>query len=262
MGLDIYLYRYENFEETRRKEDLQSQFTDKLWEEAGEYDDLTDEQKEEIRRKSKENAVSLGLDENEDDKENVQRVEMDHPDYPDHYFKIGYFRSSYNEGGIERILKNLDLPTLHDVFLDGEDQDYYVKPDWQKALEKVESLISEFQKKGAYRVRAVYPEKFGGEIPKSESEALKIFEEEVARHPNSDYNYSNGKGEFFFAHPEKILAMIPGQNRYIFNDRPCIFVVSESDNTWYINALKIVKETCEFVLAKEDKDKYYLHWSG
>jgi hypothetical protein len=126
-----------------------------------------------------------------------EKVEIDHPDYPDHYFKIGYFRSSYNESGINRILKNMDLPTLNEVF-NISDVEYYFQPDWQKALENVESLIVEFQKKGAYRVRAVYPENFGNEV----------------------------------------------------------------DNSWYIQALEIVKETCKLVLSKEDKEKYYLRWSG
>ena len=261
MGLDIYLYRYENFEETRRKEDLYSEKSEKMWEEAGDYDSLSDEQKEAIRKKVSDYALSLGLDKDGDDESMYEKVEIDHPDYPDHYFKIGYFRNSYNEAGIQRILKNLDLPTLDDVF-NTSDGEYYVKPDWQKALENVESLISEFKKKGAYRVRAVYPEKFGGEVPKSEAEALKIFQEEIDKHEGKcDYNYSNVKGEFSFHEPQKVLAMIPGQN-YIFNDRPCTFIITESDNTWYIQALEIVKETCKFVLSKEDKEKYYLRWSG
>ena len=262
MGLDIYLYRYENFEETRRKEDLHSEFYDKTWEEVDDYYSLSDQEKEAIRNKTIEYALSLGLDNDGSDRSMYEKVEIDHPDYPDHYFKIGYFRSSYNESGINRILKNMDLPTLDEVF-NISDGEYYFQPDWQKALENVESLIVEFQKKGAYRVRAVYPEKFGDEVPKSEAEALKLFQEEIDRHEGKcDYNYSNGKGEFSFYRPEKILAMIPGQNRYIFTNRPCTFVVTESDNSWYIQALEIVKETCKLVLSKEDKEKYYLRWSG
>lgn len=262
MGLDIYLYRYENFEETQRKENLHTEFYDKAWEDVTDYDSLSEEEKDAIRDKINQYALSIGLEEDGSDRSMYEKVEMDHPDYPDHYFKIGYFRSSYNEGGINRILKNLNLPTLEGIF-DVHDGEYYVHPDWQEALEKVESLIVEFQKKGAYRVRAVYPDKFGGEVPKSEAEALKIFEEEINRHGEKcDYNYSNAKGEFSFHSPQKVLAMIPGQNRYIFNDRPCTFVITESDNSWYLQALEIIKETCKLVLSKEDKEKYYLRWSG
>jgi len=262
MGLDIYLYRYENFEETRRKEDLHSEFYDKTWEEVADYDSLSEEEKDAIRDKINQYALSIGLEEDGSDRSMYEKVEMDHPDYPDHYFKIGYFRSSYNESGIQRILKNMDLPTLNDVF-NVNDNEYHVKPDWEKALENVESLILRFKEKGNYRVRAVYPDKFGGEVPGSEAEALKIFQEEIDKHEGKcDYNYSSAKGEFSYHSPQKVLAMIPGQNRYIFNDRPCTFVVTESDNSWYLQSLEIVRETCKFVLAKEDKEKYYLHWSG
>ena len=32
MGLDIYLYRYEDFEETQKKENLYSEYENKVWE--------------------------------------------------------------------------------------------------------------------------------------------------------------------------------------------------------------------------------------
>ena len=53
---------------------------------------------------------------------------------PKHLFKLGYFRSSYNERGIERVMRNINLPGLHDIFgVKGEE--YNVRPDWQEALE-------------------------------------------------------------------------------------------------------------------------------
>ena len=263
MGLDIYLYKYKNFEETRRKEKLYDKFSEEIWDkEPGEYEDISEERKEAIRKSNKEYALSLGLSEDGSDSGGYERIEIDHPDYPDHYCKIGYFRSSYNEGGINRILGNMGLPVLGELFEVDKDE-YYIKPDWQKALSNIENLIEKFREKPAYRVRAVYPETFGRECPKSEAEALESFQEEIDKTGGScNYNYSNGKGEFSFHEPQKVLAMIPGQSRYIFNDRPCVFVVTESDNTWYLQALEIMAETCRFVLAKEDKEQYYLHWSG
>jgi hypothetical protein len=55
--------------------------------------------------------------------------------------------------------------------------------------------------------------------------------------------------------------MIPGIQT-VLGTRPCIYVVTESDNTWYLQALEVVRETIEFVLSQEDKELYYLHWSG
>ena len=62
MGLDIYLYKYENFEETTRKEELHGEFEEKLYE-GLEYSELSEEQKEELREKIKAHAKSLGLHE-------------------------------------------------------------------------------------------------------------------------------------------------------------------------------------------------------
>lgn len=35
-----------------------------------------------------------------------EKIEIDSKVYPDHLFKVGYLRSSYNGGGIERVLGN------------------------------------------------------------------------------------------------------------------------------------------------------------
>jgi hypothetical protein len=42
-------------------------------------------------------------------------VEEPSAKYPEHYFKIGYFRSEYHENGINDVLDRLGLPNLIDV---------------------------------------------------------------------------------------------------------------------------------------------------
>jgi hypothetical protein len=262
MGLDIYLYRYDNFEKTRELEQKQSEFNDKTWEDVGEYDSLTDEQKDEVRSKIKEHAKTLGLDEWGSDETTVEQIQEPHPLYPDHYFKIGYFRSSYNSGGIERILRNLGLPTMSDIF-DHEGKDYHFQPNWEESLVRCEDAIQQFIQKGAYRVHHVSNNIFNEPKIHSEKDALDVFMEELNKHkPNEEgYNYNNINGEFSFHEPEKVLAMIPGTYK-ILNKQPCVYVVTESDNTWYIQALEIVRDTIKYVLSKENKEQYYLHWSG
>lgn len=261
MGLDIYLYRYDNFEKTRELEEDHNLVSERRWKDAGDYDSLTKEQRDEISQKNKEYALSLGLDEWGSDKTNVEQIEEPHPDYPDHYFKIGYFRSSYNEGGIERILRNLGLPTMSDIF--NHDDEYYFQPNWENSLVRCEEVIEMFKQKGAYRVHHVSGNMFQPPKIHSEKEALDIFMEELNRRKPGDegYNYNNINGEFSFHEPQKVLAMIPGTYK-IFNEQPCVYVVTESDNTWYINALEIVRDTIKYVLSKENKEQYYLHWSG
>ena len=259
MGLDIYLYKYQDFEKTQRLEKEYEEFSEKLWE-GLDYESLSKEKKDELREKEKQFAASLGLDDWGSDKDGHSKVEHPHPDYPDHYFQIGYFRSSYNEGGIERILRNLELPTMHDIFQKG-DEEYAFQPNWQDALTRVTDLIEKFKEKGAYRVHAVTANFFSESEIKSEAQALAAFTAELSRENPLKSNYSNKTGEFYMTDPLKVLAMIPGKYK-LLRERDCVYVVTESDNTWYIQALEIVKATCEYVLAQADINQYYLHWSG
>jgi hypothetical protein len=47
---------------------------------------------------------------------------------------------------------------------------------------------------------------------------------------------------------------------------PAVFVVYEKEpdekEDWYLTALKITRETIEYVLAQPDREQYYLSWSA
>lgn len=257
MGLDIYLYKCDP--KTRGAKAKYDKESDRLWEEAGEYETLTDEQKDAIRAKEKAFALSLGL--NEDGSNPLEeKIEHDSQQYPDHYFKIGYFRSSYNSSGIQRILRNMGLPNLDWVFDRKEDQ-YEFTPDWEQSLARIDELIAKLAEKGAYRVEAHSGNMFKKPDVHSETEALEVFLSELNKDRTFDSNYSNGMGAFFTHEPLKVLALIPG-TQTLFQERECMYVITESSNEWYTQALEIVKATIEFVLSKEDKELYYFHWSG
>lgn len=258
MGLDIYLYKYQDFNKTEEAEAKYEEFSENLWK-GKEYDTMSKEEKDALREKEKEFASSIGLDEWGDDKTGKEPIEFPHQDYPDHYFRIGYFRSSYNSGGIERILRDLGLPTLHDVF--QQEDRYIFRPNWHDALDNVTELIKSFKEKGAYRVHSVSANIFSQPEIKSSKQALDAFISELGRENKIQSNYSNKTGEFYMSEPLTVLAMIPGKST-LLGERDCIYVVTEGDNTWYEQALEIVKTTCEHVLAQEDKEKYYLRWSG
>ena len=259
MGLDIYLSRYEDFELAKKLESEHNEYSERIWAEAGEYSSLTEDQKEELRKKDEDYAISLGLDKHGSMEKGVENIEKFHPDYPDHYFRIGYFRSSYNDSGIERILRNLGLPTMCDIF-DRKDEDYEFRPDWDASLIRCEGVIEQLKKKGAYRVRAVSGNMFSEPTIHSEKEALDIFMEELGKNGPDD-GYSNKNGEFHTKEPLKVVGMIPGTTR-ILSERPCVYIVTESDNTWYIQALEIVRDTIKFVLESGKKEQHYLRWSG
>lgn len=260
MGLDIYLYKNKDLDASKAKRSEYETRTEKIWEEAGNYASMTDEQKEEVRLKCNAVAEELGLNEYGSDPDDI-KVEVDSKIDAEHMFKIGYFRSSYNSGGIQRILRNYGLNNLDWVFA-NESHEYEFKPDWTQAFDRITDLIADFEKLGGYRVDAVSHNIFSGKPEiQSEAQALKLFFEELNRERVHENNYSNKHGEFFIHEPIKVLAMIPGIQT-ILREQPCVYVVTESDNAWYLTALKIVRETIEFVLSQEDKELYYLHWSG
>lgn len=260
MGLDIYLYKYEDFKETRRKEDEHEEYANKYWSDLGEYDTLTQEQKDNAREHLKQHANSLGLDDWGSDNDGKHSIEMSSEKYPNHMFKVGYFRSSYNDSGIQRILTNLGLPTLTEVL--GYEGEYLFQPNWEKSLSFIQQLRQCLSEKDGYRVQKISANMFSTPEIKTEQQALAAFLNEKQGNPNIKYNYSNKVGTFNFEEPDKVIAYIPGTYTLIGPERECMYVIYESDNKWYEQSLEIVQETIEFVLKQEDKEKYYLHWSG
>lgn len=260
MGLDIYLTRYNNLKSTLEKEKRYTELSEKSWKEAGEYNSLTEEQKTLLREKDLKLSNSMGLDSYGEDVSAKETIEKDSSLYPDHYFKVGYFRSSYNEGGINRILKNLGLKTLNEIFENSNDE-YIFKPNWEKALINVNDVLNEFRKKEPYRVHKV-SQIFSEPKVTSEKDALDLFINEIEKHKNCDYNYGNSLGDFSYHEPIKVLAMIYGKEEFLGRRANCIYVITNSTNEWYIQALEIVKETIEYVISNENTDQLYLRWSG
>lgn len=263
MGLDIYLYRYDNYTETERKEKEYNDYSEKAWAEAGEYDELTQEQKDAVSDKVSAFAESLGLDKYGDDKTGKECVEIVSIKYPDHYFKIGYFRSSYNGGGINHILVNMGLPRLDKIF-EIDSDDYVIQPDWVKVKSNLQKLLEDFKAKPAYRVHNISNNIFRSESgPTNEKEALDVFLAEIEKNKTStfDEGYSNINGEFNIKTPMKVLGLIPGKEE-LFGTHDCVYLVTQGENEWYEQAIEIMIDTCDYVLAQDNINQYYLHWSG
>lgn len=270
MGLDVYLYRYDDFHKSQEKEKKYSDLSDELWnkttDEYGSYENIPDNIKETIREALNKSLEIMELGEWGQDEKHKEQIEVNSKLYPDHYFKIGYFRSSYNSGGINNILRNLGLPDLHEIFeVNGED--YYIQPNWKECLERTNKVMEDLKKSGGYRIHKFSSNVFAGTagLPRSEAEALSIFRSQIERDGGaSNYNYSNKDGEFFMHEPLEIVAIIPGMDKVFARERECVYAITkpEDDNQWYYQALEIVKETIEYVLAQDKIEQYYLHWSG
>jgi len=184
-------------------------------------------------------------------------VELPSTKYPKHYFKIGYFRSSYNSSGINSVLENLGIPTLYNIFQRTGD-DYVFCPNWEVSLVKageVLALLRKKEKEGAFNASHVS----SLEAVKSEKEAVEIFMREKKSHKNTDYtDYQSREGAFHMK-GTKIFAIIPGQNTV---GTPGAFIVYKQDLKFYTQALEIIIETIEWVLSQDKPMNYCLRWSS
>lgn len=200
---------------------------------------------------------------------NFTYLEFPSSTYPDHLFKVGYFRSSYNDSGLNRKLRNTIGIDLYSIFNPPPlDDAYHFQPDWelaksisQKALRDLKDYIA----KGGYGVLAIdhhllYEQNKNSMT--SEAIALQKFLEIADKHSDSKFgNFISGDGHFFLNEPLKVVGVIPGLSDLFRH--PCNYVIYKDESwDWYLQAIEIVVETCEWVLAQEDIDHYCLAWSG
>lgn len=289
MGLDVYLYRYEvPLAEYRQRAEVASALDDKLRDQAAkesgmpwktaedlDWDKATGAQKKAYWTRQGELRAENGLDEY-GEPALKEKIELPSAIHPEHYFKIGYFRSSYNAGGINRILGNMGLADLSDLFpVPKGDDDYTRAVNWPASLALSKELRDKYAARkadlGGVTVTSAAHNIFGGSnLPESEAAALKIYEDEKAKHAASAGgfgDYGNSRGEWLWKHPFKAVAMIPGKS---ILGAPCVYLVGEyatadddkDDGDYYAKALDIVVETCEWVLAQPKPESFLLHWSG
>lgn len=266
MGLDVYLYHIPDREEISRREILYETEKVKMIEVAGTgNDDL-------IKPKLKELADKFGLDEHGYSK-TKNKIQEDSKLYPNHYFKVGYFRSSYNDSGIERVLFNLGLGNMDWIFQVTESGGVYeFSPDWELALERAENVLSEFRDSPALRIFQVRLGEFpGNNLPSTTDQAMEIFLREYNKAKNKKSgerslgSFSSREGHFYLDEPLKVLGIIPGESDSFLSKgkiKTANVIYEVEDNTSYVEALEIVVETCKWVLNQKDPQNYYLHWSG
>lgn len=267
MGLDIYLSHYTNYQQSKANEKAFEEISDNLYEavKSVEGEELTEDAKKRITTTLSMEAEKLGLDKWGCDETYCSRVIMDSKLHPEHYFKIGYFRSSYNSGGINNVLRDLGIPDLYDIFEHNENDGYEFCPDWSNALRVVQKSIDLLKKDKGYRIESISPNLFSpDDVPQSPAAAMEIFKQQLkGKSRNKNFQcYSNKSGEFYLDNVGlKVYGMIPGKDMF---DRQCTYVVYKQNdgNKSYLQALEIVKEAIEYVLAQKNPQEYYLHWSA
>lgn len=281
MGLDVYMYYCADRATTKAAEEAHEAFTEAEWEKAGKYDDLTKEEKDVVRATCTANAVSLGLTGEHESHPAMMKIEENSAKYPDHMFKIGYFRSSYNDGGMERVLGNLGIPALYDLFSRKRSEEYEFVPDWENVRLGAQEAVAMLKAKMGEPISQYYPLFVSmsflskpSAYPSNQEAAVKVFEKalpqliERAAKPDDIFggDYSSRDG-YFSVKGLQVFAALPGQGPFHENG---VYLMVKNDGgkdsahplTWYLNALEIVEETAEYVLNQPDPQHFYIHWSA
>lgn len=273
MGLDVDLYHFENFEKAKELEDRYSEASKSIWEDVGdgkEYEKMTETEKKEAQEECSSLKKTLGLDENGEVRTKT-KIEVNSALYPDHYFKIGYFRSSYNSGGINSVLESLGLLSLYDIFPEANSRGpYYIVPDWKQARVRVAFTLGKF--KTLLNSEAVhYDATWIQDTPhtvrvESAKEALRKFHErrEEWEKDKAPFDAWEGKdGYFSLKKPLEVVAVMYGTRcAGAFRGVFLIHKVPKDSYEWYYHALEIVQETIQYILKHPKPGRYVLGWSS
>jgi len=196
-----------------------------------------------------------------------ESVEINSTLYPEHMFKIGYFRSSYNSGGLNTVLGTYGIPDLYGIFEYACCNSRLFKPNWKRSLARCDDAITQYRAildgllKGI-RIHNVTCGPIGkGKLPQNTQEVFEIVKHELSRDPKLQFtNYGNASGEFYLE-GETVIALVRG----VSVCGPCMYVVTREESSpgdWYLQALEIIRETIQYVLAQPDRRKFSLSWSG
>ena len=203
-----------------------------------------------------------------------ETVEHDSCLHPDHLFKVGYFRSSYNGGGFNTYV---DQRTGRDLYwvMGGEGVNQSkVLPDWramqQRAVQLRDELSQWLRVNGDLGVLHVGFSKHA-DLPMDRQQALERYADNANRHqgmPGSDY--SNALG--YFSQGLDVVGVLPGTSPTLHallgrshTDvpmvEPCVYVVfrypAGQGAAWYMDALDVVEETCDYVLHRDKDERPY-----
>ena len=147
MGLDIYIY------ELLKPIDLiypieveYKNLESELWEASGAGQKGVNVVKEEqaYYKRMKQIAERMNI-EDEEVKDSRRIIDIPSEKYPDHYWKIGYFRSSYNSGGINSVCRDNNIPDMYSVFDMTDNFGNYFLPNWEECLKRAEIWLEQLK---------------------------------------------------------------------------------------------------------------------
>lgn len=217
---------------------------------------------------------------------NCIKVEIDSKIDPEHYFKVGYWRSSYNEGGIDSWLMDIGLPCLSDLIEMEDVGEGYSAVNWEHALQEVDKVLKQYEEflktdpMRRYTRTVLYDRSLWSKrdkLPRYGQGRLSAWNEVresiIAREAKLSTMTDEEKAK------EKTWSWVDQTDHgYVFNEPIYVKAIIEVDGgmmvvyekedaldgkeDWYLTALRIMKETIEYVLSQPNPQHYYVVWSG
>lgn len=244
MGLDVYLYKCNNVAQAEADIAAYNAFDE---EHAIDFNTATQEEKDAYFDLMEEFAKTVNCSKYGESLLH-EMIEINSSLYPDHLFKVGYFRSSYNDGGINAILDSNGVMDLYGIFDVQDERTIY--PNWEESLKRAEKALEDFKAAGSYTVSREFS---NGSGIKTREEAMSVFKKKLSEKTDSNFRSFSCSDGLFVLDGFKVYAII-GSNPS--------FIVHDLEKDWYVQALEIVIETIKYVLSQPDRDSYYFHWSA
>ena len=142
MGLDVYLYKAnkQKLLVAERQEKKFEKYAEKKWKGKGKEGIIFKKDRDALSAQLEKKALSMGLNQWGSIPDEVETlIELPSAKYSEHMFRIGYFRSSYNDSGVNNILRQITGEDLYDIFQPNDE--YRIYPDWEEARRKTVELL-------------------------------------------------------------------------------------------------------------------------
>ena len=159
--------------------------------------------------------------------------------YPNHLWKIGNFRSSYNHFGINNVMHAMIQRTLQDIFGEENPKNNILRPDWETIRQRTEETYQLFRRAVKYY--------------QDETDATELHKELFPESkPSNILEAMVGIGE--------LMQEQSAEDKDILNLSPALGYRSPEykDMDWdsYFQSFEILLETCQYVLSQPQPGKY------
>ncbi|MEO7717342.1 MAG: hypothetical protein ABIY70_14165 [Capsulimonas sp.] len=282
-------------EHRRLEEEVFGDRISNMWKRGGE---ITQAQHEEYSRRCREASLAMGFDENRNHHESEEDIRFPSKRYPDHFFDVGFIRTSYEHNGFDQVLKILtrkDLAYIFDVVthLGSPNSASTYFPNWLLVAARLAEVSQEFNRRvkeadGAFLtvVNWIHEplrdatdvlqryvnnrdlEKYDKLINEEDSKAAGVWypEQPITSIDIAKQRVQGNQDVPIFPYgPLPLHGLTRGYIQYHSNDQPkeVLFLVTECLGVYdfYVQGIEIIQEMVDLVLAHPEPNKFAIDWN-